>query len=92
MNRFNDDPIQNDTCADVPTLTPPTYQNKAEGKSDEPATQLQNVDGVMVDISTGPHYDVGKKVAKREQDVQNRTGADADVPVLHPPSYELKAR
>ncbi|MDX9863124.1 MAG: hypothetical protein RBS99_19625 [Rhodospirillales bacterium] len=90
MQRFNDDPIQNDTCADVPTLTPPQYKNAVPGQqgNDTPATESVDVDGVMVDISTGPNYDHGRKVAKRAQDVQNRSGENSDVPVLYGPCYE----
>lgn len=86
MNRFDEN-------ADVPTLQPPTYQNK--GQQDEEAETQQfcnvtNEDGSVdrVPALTPPSYDHGRMVARREQAVVNGDDSDSDVPVLTPPTYD----
>ncbi len=96
MQRFNDDPIQNDSCEGVPNLDPPTYQNQGQdGQQDtQPATEFQNVEGDMVPVLEPPAYNVARKIHQREQSVQNGSdgGEDSDVPTLEPPTYQPRGK
>ena len=58
MNRFTTDPIQNDSCEDVPVLEAPTHMNKADGQQDgeKHEIELQNVEGDMVPVLEPPAY------------------------------------
>jgi hypothetical protein len=86
MDRFNENPIENDSCEGVPALDVPTHN--AGQQDDEPETTYCNVEGDLVPTLEVPHYNIARKIAKRERAVENETDDDG-VPNLYTPSYKV---
>lgn len=87
VERFNEN-------GDVPVLNPPQYQNTGEqDEGEQQFSMVTNEDGSVdsVPVLHPPVYDVGAKIARREQGrpVVNGDDSDSDVPTLTPPSYDV---